>query len=66
MKTNSIIEFMEIITINDNSHSNTKKTLMEKNKKQYLLYPNYEETALSNMQCKHHVHQDQMWHDNSF
>ena len=32
MKTNSIIEFMEIITINDNSHSNTKKTLMEKTK----------------------------------
>ena len=55
MKTNSIIEFMEIITINDNSHSNTKKHLWKKTKN-YLLYPNYEETALSNMQCKHHVH----------
>ena len=36
---------METITINDNSHKNTKKTLRKKNRKQYLLYPNYEETA---------------------
>ena len=56
MKNNSITKFMEIIAINDNRHNNTKKYLGKKNKKQYLLYPHCEETALSNIQCKHHVH----------
>ena len=52
MKNNSIIEFMEIITTNDNNHNNTQR--------HYLLYPdiypNDEETALSNMQRKHQAH----------
>ena len=30
MKNNSIIDIMKIITINDNSHNNTKETLREK------------------------------------
>ena len=48
MKNISITDFMEIITIN-NSHINTKRKT-----KHYVLYPNYEETDLSNMQ--HLVH----------
>ena len=49
MKNISIIDFMEIITINDNSHISTKRKT-----KQYVLYPNHEESDLSNMQ--HLVH----------
>ena len=33
IKNNSIIGFMEIITINDKSHNNIKKTLKKKNQK---------------------------------
>ena len=44
---------MIILTI-----TNAIKTLtVEKiNNNTYLLHPNYEETTLSNMQRKHHVH----------
>ena len=45
MKSNSIIEFRKIITINDNSHNNTNKH----SGKNYIIYPNYEEITLSNM-----------------
>ena len=41
MNNNLKIEFMEIIT--NNSHNNTKKNILGKIKKQYLLRPNYEE-----------------------
>ena len=45
MKSNPIIEFRKIITINDNSHNNTNKH----SGKNYIIYPNYEEITLSNM-----------------
>ena len=56
IKNNSIIGFMEIITINDKSHNNIKKHLRKKTKKRDLFYPNYEETASPNMQRKYHVY----------
>ena len=44
-------------TITTNKTLITDKTLTgEERKTKYLLHPNYEKTALSNMQCKHHVH----------
>ena len=38
--------------------TNTIKTLTgeKRNNNTYILHPNYEETNLSNMQRKHHVH----------
>ena len=46
------------ITIATNKKLITNKTLtMEKTKNNTdLLHLNYEDTTLSNMQCKHHVH----------
>ena len=47
-------------TITTNKTLITNKTLTGEEKKSnnntYLLHPNYEKTALSNMQRKHHVH----------
>ena len=45
-------------TITTNITLITDKTLTrkEREKKTYLLHPNYEKTTLPNMQRKHHVH----------
>ena len=37
IKNNSITEFMEITTFNDNSHNNTKKILREEKQKAILI-----------------------------
>ena len=42
-----------IILNNNKCNQNTVKNI---NNNTYLLHPNYEETTLSNMQRKYHVH----------